>query len=526
MQRRTFCKGIGSALLASGIRTSGAAAFAQTASAAAPDADPAGGFNPAPPSLFLFTDYRNISVGDIGWMTPEGKTLPVAGPPDPPVPAIAKLGMVARGIRLVAQPARKEGPVAGLPGRLSKEGDLYRSWGLRVSYGTGQDLGSYSQATAQSMMVTCSESKDGYAWTSRQLNEIKPPEVTGIDGEYFFVDPHAPAEERYKCIYNARLQNPPAELWAGYQKIHPRHRDVRIQAERIYCLFGLTSADGLHWRAIPEPLTVHYGDTDNTVYWDEWLGKYVLYTRLYWMDRRMVARAESDDFRHWTPVEPILWPSLADPLSYDIYTNGRTAYPGLPGQHLMFPFCYQRYTQQSEVHLHSSIDGLHWQRVPGGPVLRPGDPGAWDGEFIVAGKSLVPLGSDRVAIPYSGSTHPHKYPRWPGVITGGAGWASWPRGRLAGLVADEAGEFATFPVQVKGRALRLNARVHRAGELRVGLVNIEKRSVDSCDVVLGDNLAHPVTWKGESTLNAAPGSSVVLHFRLRAAELFAFEWVS
>jgi hypothetical protein len=31
---------------------------------------------------------------------------------------------------------------------------------------------------------------------------------------------------------------------------------------------------------IPDPLMIHMGDTDNTVYRDGWLGKYVLYTRL------------------------------------------------------------------------------------------------------------------------------------------------------------------------------------------------------------------------------------------------------
>ncbi len=531
MRRREFCAGVGSTLLLSAMGKSGATAWGQSVPASAPDLDPAGGFNPTLPSVFLFTDYRNIQAGDIGWTTPEGKSLPVAAPPDPPVAAVANPGKVARGIRIVAQPARKEGPVNGLPTRLAydgatiQDGELYRSWNLRVSYGQGQNLGSYSSATAQGMTISCSESKDGYDWTSRDVSEIKPPEITGIDGEYFFMDPHGSAEERYKCIYHAHLQNPPSELWTQYQKLHPRHRDVRIQADRINGLFGLTSADGVNWRAIPEPLMIHYGDTDNTVYWDEWLGKYVLYTRLYWLERRIVARAESDDFRHWTPVEPILWPSLADPLSYDIYTNGRTSYPGLPGQHLMFPICYQRYTQQSEVHLHTSLEGIHWQRVPGGPVLVPGDPGTWDGEYIIAGKSLVPLGKDRVAIPYAGIDHPHKYPRWPGVIGGAAGWASWPRGRLAGLVAEETGEFATFRVKVTGRALRVNARVHRAGEIRVGLLNVKSREVEACDAILGDSLSHAVAWRGASELTVPPGSSVALHFRMRAAELFGFEWI-
>ena len=60
-----------------------------------------------------------------------------------------------------------------------------------------------------------------------------------------------------------------ARLWEQYEQVHPRHRDVRINSNYIYCLFGLVSPDGLHWKRIDEPLLIHKGDTDNTVYYDE-----------------------------------------------------------------------------------------------------------------------------------------------------------------------------------------------------------------------------------------------------------------
>ncbi|HQM50630.1 MAG TPA: hypothetical protein PLJ71_18225 [Candidatus Hydrogenedentes bacterium] len=522
--RRAFCLGLGSAAA----WCAGRRCFAQEADGAAvflpADMDPAGGYTVKPPAQFLFTDFRHIDPGDLNWLSPEGAALPVAGPPDPPVPAVASLGLVARGIRLVAQRAGKEGPVDGLPGRVLHDGGLYRSWSLQTNYPAGGNLGSYSNAPAESLTVQYSESNDGYAWSGREVCRVPVQGVTGIDGDFVFIDPHGPAEERYKCIYNARVLSAPGALWSQYEKVHPRHRDIRLSADYIYCLFGMTSPDGVNWTPIPEPLLIHKGDTDNTVYYDDWLGKYVLYTRLYSMQRRMVARAESDDFRHWTPVEPVVWPNLEDPPSYDVYTNGRTCYPGLPEHHLMFPFYYRRYTQTSEVHLLSSIDGSHWDRVPGGPVIEPGDPGDWDGEFIVAGKGLVPLGTDRIAIPYSGSTHPHKYPRWPGVISHAAGWASWPSGRLSALVAGEEGEFCTFGVEVTGAELKVNANIRRAGELRVGLRGVEGRTAGDCDPLTGNETAHTITWRGSSSLGIEPGQRVCLHFRLRSAELFGFSW--
>jgi len=523
MNRREFCAGLGSAVAAS----VGAASIGQETQVAPKDVDtdPVGGYCLMPPKQFLFTDLRHIDPCDVQWRSADGKALPVAGPPGPPVTAIADPGFVPYGIRLVSKPARKEGPIADLPWRILHDAGLYRSWRFDANYPKGKDLGSYSTALPESLTVKCGQSNDGYVWSWRDVQQIPLSGVTGIDGDFVFIDPHSPSSERYKCIYNAWIRSDPSRYWESYRRLHPRHRDLRLRSDYIYGLFGMVSPDGLNWKPIAEPLMIHKGDTDNTVYWDEWLGKYVLYTRLYWMQRRMVARAESHDFRRWTPVEPVLRPGLDDPFSMDVYTNARTNYPSRPDCHLMFPMFYHRRTQTSEVHLHSSLDGIHWDRVPGGPVIAPGNPGEWDGEYIAAGRDLVTLGKDRLAIPYSGCSHPHKYPRWPGVITHGTGWASWSRDRMCALVADDEGQCCTFPIQVTGRELRVNVQVRRAGELRIGLLGVDGRSATDCDPIIGNESLRTVTWKGNSRIPLEPGSTVRISFRLRAAELYAFEWV-
>jgi len=520
--RRQFCTNVSS------VAALGAASVGWARDAAAKvnptDTDSAGGFCMRPPQRFLFTDLRHIDPGDLVWRGPDGETIPVAGPPEPSVDVHASVENMAEGIRLVAQPAKKEGPIEGLWTRVLFDGGVYRSWRIEGSYPPGSNLGSYSKVSAEAIIVHYGESKDGYQWQWREVCRVPVSGVSGIDGDYCFFDPHGPAQERYKCIYNARMISGLDELWKQYQRIHPRHRDDRLSSTNIFCLFGLVSPDGLNWRPIKERLLIHEGDTDNTVYYDEWLGKYVLYTRLYWLRRRMIARAESGDFHHWTPIDAIITPELDDPFSYDIYTNGRTNYPGLPEYHLMFPQFYRRYTQTSEVRLMSSLDGIGWGRLPGGPVLVPGDPGDWDGEYIYAGKDLIPLGPDRVAVPYAGYRYPHKYPRWEGVLTRTAGWASWPEGRLSALVADAEGEFRTFEVQVTGSQLRVDAKVRRAGELRVGLVGVDGRAVENCDPVTGNERAKTITWRNNADLGIAPGNAVRLHFRLRAAELYGFSW--
>jgi hypothetical protein len=50
--------------------------------------------------------------------------------------------------------------------------------------------------------------------------------------------------------------------------------------------------------------------------------------------------------------------------------------------------------------------------------------------------------------------------------------------------------------------------------------------VTDCEHLFGDALAGAVRWQGESHVgvDGAAGGPVVLHFKLRAAELYGFEW--
>lgn len=482
------------------------------------------------PGRVLFTDVNYILCSDLKWFSPEGSELPLTRPPEPRTDARADPGLVPRGVRLVAQKANKTDPLPrGAPqGRVIFDNGLYRSWSLVPAYPPGQDIGCYTKTEPISVSICYFESADGFEWKEKSRCDIAVPGQTAFDGFTFFIDPVASAKERYKAVYMAE---PPKSqwpaLWQQYQKVHPRHRHPSLKENYITAMYGAVSPDGLQWEAIREPLFIHKSDTDATVYYDTWLERYVMYTRLYWQERRWVGRVEAEDFRTWGPVEPMLWPTLECALSDDIYTNGRTEYPGVPGTHLIFPMIYHRYDQTSEVQMFSSADGICWSRVPGGPVLSPGAPGEWDSEFISAGKDLVPLGQDRVGIPYRGTAFPHKYPRWPAVLDAmRSGWAWWPRGRLCAVAAEEQGEFHTFPLVPAGRELRLNVRTRRAGSVRVGLVGAAGCSAEECDPICGDDFAAPVHWNGQSVPRTNESEAVSLHFKLHAAELFGFEWVS
>jgi hypothetical protein len=506
---------------------------------------------------YLFTDYHNVFCGDLEWKDLNGTTVPLNNPPEPVRTVVASRGAMPYGIRLVAQKAQKIGPIATdmyLPSGLRYENGIYRAW-----FAIGPTCESCGYA----------ESTDGISWKRPKFKEPTAsdptgnavfgpewaPELSRFAGFMVFKDDHAEPAERYKMIFMAR---PPARdidaILARYSKGNPLVRSnaptlKEYTRDDLVCVQGAVSPDGIQWKPLPEHLFIHFCD-GFTVYFDHWLQRYVMYTREYSRQRRLISRTESEDFRHWSPVVPLIGVGTDERPTLDIYSSGFTQYPGEPDIRLMFPQVYDRWDQTSHLRLSSSPDGYLWYEIPGGPVLSHGAPGEWDAEYLAVGTGLVPFGSDRVGVIYEGSPYPHKYPRWKAThpeAVRRSGWAWWPEGRLCALKADEVGEFHTFPMKPRGTKLQLNFRTYRAGSVRVGIEYLPEgrdRSsvplwglpgvqgflprpgfgIDDCDALVGDSLRQTVSWKGRTEIDIGEGRDVVLHLKMRCAELFSITW--
>ena len=480
-------------------------------------------------SKILFTDFRDIECGHLAWLTSDGVRHGVGNPPPRQVDMHAEPRSVPHGIRFAAQPATTAGPVHDYAGwgRVIVDGGCYRSWYLEINGSSklGTGCAAYSEPP-ESVAVCNVESEDGLQWRIAGRCEIDVPGQRNMDGLTFFVDPAAPPPERHKFVYSAFFaEGMFQERLAEFLRQPAYLRDHRLTDQYRYGMFAAVSPDGLNWTPLAEPIMFHISDTDTSVLWDEALGKYVMYTRMFREGRRWIGRAETEDFRRWSPVRPVIWPRLDDPPDYDFYLNGYTRYPALPEYQLMFPMVWHRYTERSEVRLYSSADGIAWNQVPGGPVITPGEPEAWDAEFIGSGKDLLPFGDGRIAAPYSATRFPHKYPRWQAVWDAWKmGWAVWPRDRICALTADREGEFWTIPIVPAGRTIRLNMRTPMAGEIRVGIQGVEGRSASDCDPLVGDHTEKEVTWHGQTDIGTEPGQPLVVHFRLRCADLFSVEF--
>jgi hypothetical protein len=516
-----------------------------------------------------FVDWRYVRAGYVPWYARAERL----GVWDPAPPGTYGQPKAPSGVRLQAQRAEKLGPTiprdrpweyAYNVATALHDGGVYRVWYSCVpdDHFEGHEL---RWPIGYGNLLCYAESDDGFTWRKpalgiapyrgkEQTNIVYGRDLSpnGFHGGSVFLDPHAPDGERYKLLYMGLIASEDVERWRADHR--PRFGDDmdpmsfrkgtdqarrmleasgHLQRDRpanlIYVMAGAVSPDGLRWTALPEPLMVHFSDTLNTASWDPALGRYVGYFRTWRGGRRCVGRAETEDFSLWpsTP-DTVLQAPLDRHPSDDVYTNAKTLYPGSGDTHLMFPAIYHRFDDSRETYLASSVDGVNWQWVPGGPVVERGPHGAWHGGDVTVSHGLVPLAGDRIAVPFEGYVYPHKYPRGSEPF-GAPGWAVWPRGRLSALVADERGEFSTPELIFQGRRLCLNLKTTHAGEVLVELQGENGQPIPGytfaeADPLVGDSLDRPVTWQGNADIGAHAGKPVSLAFRLRRAQLFAFEW--
>jgi len=111
-----------------------------------------------------------------------------------------------------------------------------------------------------------------------------------------------------------------------------------------------------------------------------------------------------------------------------------------------------------------------------------------------------------------------------------------PVKRLDGFISADApyaqeGWLTTPLITFSGRRLELNLDCGALGEARVELrgqnnLPIQQFAAADCDLVRGNHLRYVVRWRGKDDLAGLAGRPVRLHFRLRNAKLYAFQFPS
>lgn len=189
-----------------------------------------------------------------------------------------------------------------------------------------------------------------------------------------------------------------------------------------------------------------------------------------------------------------------------------------------------------EVQLAVSRDGVRWQRPSREPYFPTGLADEWDRWYAVMAPGIVRRGNYLYQY-YNSSGRLHdsavlrpEYAESARQL-GGVGIV---RQRLDGFVSADAdykgGALRTPPLIFKGNTLRLNIDT---GSMGTAFVEIQDESgqpipgfsLADCEEIGGNFIDQRVYWKGKSDVSALAGKPVRLHFQLKRAKLFAFQFL-
>ena len=279
------------------------------------------------------------------------------------------------------------------------------------------------------------------------------------------------------------------------------------------------SPDGIHWSA-PCPLEGlgSSGDTHTNAFWDERLGKYVMFSRLY-QGERLVARSESADFLRWEKPRGVLRSTPEEGQATQTYCMPVFPYANV---YLGFAMMYHASGDRAvDCELAWSPDSVEWHRLaPGSPFIPRGPAESYDAGCIYAQAGSPVVKDDELWIYYGGIREVHR------------GWKRdchlcLSRLRLDGFAGYEAGESGSGAVTTTtlvpaGEPLRVTADIREGGELRAEIVGAEGCSAADCEPLHANATDAVIRWKTGKSLADFKGKSVRLKFTLRAATLYAF----
>ncbi len=494
----------------------------------------------------LFLDWSMVDGGQISWVGPDGRSLPLNdahGLKSPDEARPVPMG-IPSGVAIRTQAAEKRGVFADLlpaefPWEEGKrkahallfdaQAKMYRVWydcAGGLAYAESDDLKAWRKPLLNPKAYN-DQPRSNLAFIAN-LDECRasgmfqrPDALAVASSGTVFVDPSADAYERFKTTI---LASATPERLRAFTEAKGKPLSSRVSAVSATVLFPAVSADGVSWRVIPEPNFLHDADTQTVVHFDERIKKYVLYTRLWEFGRRAIGRSESDTFREFPLARPVLRAGADESPIVDFYANAMARYPGRDDPHLMFVTAYDRRVENSTIRLASSRDGVLWDFVSREAIIAPGAAAEWDSHFVIAPPSFVRAPDGKLLLLYNAYNYPHKFPR-AGFVEGNQGIARWKAERLAAIEAEEDGYFNTPRVTLRGSKILLNVQTARAGEVKVELRDasfapVPGRTFEECDPITGDHESIEVAWEGDADLSALNTQRLHVAFRMRAAKLF------
>ena len=326
-------------------------------------------------------------------------------------------------------------------------------------------------------------------------------------------------------------------------------------------LYGLKSADGLHWSRISdEPIMTHGRfDSQNNAFWDPVRRTYECYIRGFHDAKgdnvdetrhgtagiRDIRLSTSPDFRHWSEPRRL---EFGDAPDEALYTNQIEPYYRAPDLLVGFP---TRYVDRdfSPAALQALPDPIHRQRrmqfshrygsvVTDGQFMTSRDGyhfHRWEEPFLPPGPErsnnwVYGDGYQSLGLIETPSADPTAAPE----LSCYADEGHWKEGetlrrftmRIDGFVSLHAGrvvgELLSKPFELAEPGMSLNFATSAAGAVRLELIAAEGGAVLArSEEMFGDAIDRQVPWQDGGRRSAWVGRPVRLRIMLREADLYS-----
>jgi hypothetical protein len=265
-----------------------------------------------------------------------------------------------------------------------REGKVWHMWYSAYDHNYKTDADGY---------LCYARSADGLKWEKPNLGLVEyggnkdnniliaGPPIGGVHGHTVFLDPSAPAAERFKLVFTKNVNGG-------------------------WLVAGGTSPDGIHWKLIDKLLLARNSDTQTVCFRDGEV--YRMYVRMWskgvFSGQRLVGYTESKTFGDFPDPVMVLAPDDKDAPDFHFYNSAATKLKD--SLYVMFPSAYHGKTGIVIPHMAVSTDGRKWERMGREPKIPLGQ--GFDSKSIYVGPGAVP--GDKLGtwwIYYAGYTAGH-----------------------------------------------------------------------------------------------------------------------
>lgn len=340
-----------------------------------------------------------------------------------------------------------------------------------------------------------------------------------LGAHVFKMRPGSPRNEKYGLFIHIRAN---ANNWRGKEDFNS----------------AFVSADGIRWtRKGDVPFWKREGDlhldTQNVVFWDTRLKKYVAFPRLFnGQIGRAVGRSESNVFGDFSKPTRAL---VRDPEDHGLqfYTSAAVQYPFAADAYFAFPAMLNGESGPVDIQFAASRDGVKWLRPDRQPIIhsgfdRAGNEIPYEQGSLYTGYGLTRKG-DEISLYYTTLACRHVLPSTTtGIITRAIY-------RLDGFMSvdagEPAGEFTTPALVFRGTRLEINFSTSGDGWVEVEILDADGKRLaeygaEKVERIRGDAVARIVSWGGRRDVSRLQGRPVRLRFKMRNTKLYAFQFAA